>query len=155
MPTRTKPLPDILQYQEAEKVKFWELHPTLLNEMKESWRAAGKPFPTSVQERTFLEYFYGGENGYYGSAWPGISVGERIYFPELSYRSLLKFLAEKHNIVVQSIRDDAISTKKYEEWLKNNDPFSFITDIFKNLLWGVGILFSIYIFSNNNPKGKK
>lgn len=140
MPTQTTPGADILAFQKEEEKKFWELHPGLLNDMRNSWKAAGKPFPASIKERSFLEFFYGGENGHYGNEFPAVITGNRVYFPEIPYRDLLKFLIDKHNLVVQSIRDDAESTRLYKEWLKTYSPFQEINETIKNAALLVGVL---------------
>lgn len=138
MPTTVKPGADIQAFQKAEQAKFWELHPALLGEMRNSWKAAGKPFPTSVTERGFLEQYMAGETGLYGPEWPASVTGARVYYPEKTFRELLKFLIDKHNLVVQSIRDDAESTRLYKEWLKTYSPFGELNETIKSAALLVG-----------------
>lgn len=145
MPQKTKPDQKILEFQKEEQRKFWELHPGLLNEIRNSYKAIGKPVPASIQERGFLEFFYGGENGHYGKDWPAVITGNVVYFPEKNYRDLLRFLLSKHNAVVQSVRDDAESTRLYKEWLKNYSPLGEISETIKNAAIFAGVLILGYM----------
>lgn len=142
--TKIKPSEDVLAYQQAEANKFWQLHPALESEMKLSWSAAGKSWKPSIKDRVFLELFYGDQQGYYDTATN--PNNERIYFPELDYRTLLKFLIDNHNMVIQSIREDAESTRLYKKWLQENNPFDFVKDSVKTLVTGALVLLGIYIF---------
>lgn len=146
MGTKTKPTEETLKFLAEEEKKFWELNKSLLNEMRNSWKAAGKPFPSSWG-RPFLETYYAGENGLYGPDWtkPGTPL-PRIYFPEKKYRELVKFVIDKHNLVVQSIRDDAKGIREYEEWLKTQKtPFDQINETVKNFALLAGVLIAGYL----------
>lgn len=143
--TKQKPNPEILAFQKAEQEKFWQLHPGLESEMRASWSAAGKTWKPSTAERSYLELYYGQEKGYYD---PAVNpMQEIIYFPELSYRDLLKFLIADHNAVVQSIRDDAESTKQYLTWLKQNNPLDFLKESVSTLVTGALVILGIYLIA--------